>query len=109
MHLGGLGYSYGGAVNIPVSDTFAMRVMGFNRHSAGWVDDLERNLKDVNQLHQDGGRFMALWQPGDWKISGMGVFQDSLVLDSAITDNRNGNLSRSNTPQASPVYTKYHL
>ncbi|MDP9141222.1 MAG: TonB-dependent receptor, partial [Pseudomonadota bacterium] len=107
---GGLGTSYGAAVNVPLGDTFALRVVGFDRHSAGWVDDLGRDLEDVNELDQQGGRVTSLWQPNEsWKISAMVVAQQTDVADSSITDNRDGNLSRSNTPAASPVSSKYDL
>ncbi|MDM4769830.1 TonB-dependent receptor [Solimonas sp. SE-A11] len=110
VHEGGMGQIYGAAVNIPVGETFALRVVGFDRGSPGWVDDLQRGLDDVNEVEQRGGRVLGLWQPSErWKISGMAVLQETDVLDSAVTDNREGRLSRSNTPKASPTNTRYDL
>ncbi len=110
VHEGGIGPIYGAALNIPVGETLAFRAVGFNRSSPGWVNDEQRDLEDVNRTKQYGGRVMGLWQPGDaWKISAMAVKQDTLAEDQAITDNREGRLSRSNTPQASPISTKYDL
>jgi iron complex outermembrane receptor protein len=110
VFLGKTGPSYGGALNIPVGDTFAARVVAFNRDSPGWVDDLERHIDDVNETKQYGGRVMTRWEPDDaWKISAMAVFQHTKNEDTSITDNRDGNLSRSDTPQASPVTSQYDL
>ncbi len=110
VHEGGMGLIYGAAVNIPVGETFALRLVGFDRGSPGWVDDLQRGLDDVNEVEQRGGRVLGLWQPSErWKISGMAVLQETDVLDSAVTDNREGRLSRSNTPKASPTNTRYDL
>ncbi|HVT37257.1 MAG TPA: TonB-dependent receptor, partial [Nevskiaceae bacterium] len=110
VNQGGMAPVAGAAVNVPAGDTLAFRLVGFHRNAAGWVDDLQRHLQDVNTLVQDGGRLMALWQPdGRWKVSAMGVVQDTRVADSSITDNRDGRLSRSDTPQASPINTRYDL
>ncbi|NGY04113.1 TonB-dependent receptor [Solimonas terrae] len=110
VHEGATGPTYGLAQNIPLGDTLAFRVVGFNRRSPGWVDDLERDLHDVNQTKQWGGRVMGLWQPGEvWKISGMVMAQDTRIRDSSLTDNTDGNLTRSDTPQASPGHTRYDL
>lgn len=110
VHEGNLGSSYGGAINIPAGETLAVRIVGFKRHSAGWVDDEQRELKDVNQILKSGSRALALWQPGEkWKITAMAIGQDTHTLDSSITDNREGDLSRSDTPQASPIEQHYDL
>jgi iron complex outermembrane receptor protein len=110
VFLGKTGPSYGAALNVPIGDTFAARVMGFNRKSPGWVDDLGRGIDDVNEVKQYGGRAMTRWEPGEnWKITAMAVFQKTKVEDLSITDNREGHLSRSNTPQASPVQSQYNL
>ena len=101
---GGVGTNFGGVVNVPAGETLAFRLVGFKRRSAGWVDDEQRELEDINETTQDGGRLLALWQPGEaWKISAMAIVQDTRTADASFTDNREGELSRSNTPQASPV------
>lgn len=104
------GRSFGGAINIPVGETVAFRLVGFDRKSPGWVDDLGRNIDNVNAIDQQGGRALALWRPNDsWKISALATLQRTFIHDTALTDNRDGNLSRSNTPQASPTHTRYDL
>lgn len=110
VHEGDLGITYGAAVNVPFGERFALRLVGFDRSSPGWVDDNTRRMNDVNKVDQRGGRVMARWQPGEnWKITAMGVFQETHSADSPITDNRDGQLSRSNTPQASPIDSRYDL
>lgn len=107
---GSAGPIYGGAFNVPLGQTAALRVVAFDRQSPGWIDDLGRGLKDVNEVDQYGGRVMGLWTPGErWKFSAMAIAQDTQVRDLSVTDNTEGRLSRSNTPQASPVHPRYNL
>lgn len=109
---GDLGQVYGGAANVPIGETLAVRFVAFDRTAPGWVDSTNPSYaqKDVNQTDQWGARGMALWQPFEaLKITLMGVVQDTRIRDSGITDNTEGRLSRSNTPQASPVDTKYDV
>ncbi|MES2682606.1 MAG: TonB-dependent receptor [Pseudomonadota bacterium] len=107
---GDAGLIYGAAVNVPLGQTAALRLMAFDRRSPGWVDDTSRDLNDVNEVKQKGARLMGLWQPSEaWKISTLAVIQKTDVADSSITDNTVGRLSRSNTPQPSPVRTRYDL
>ena len=61
----GLGYSARGAVNVPLSNTLAVRASGFTRGDPGYVDDPAQHLKGVNKGDADGGRLSALWRPSD--------------------------------------------
>ncbi|HEY1076127.1 MAG TPA: TonB-dependent receptor [Fontimonas sp.] len=110
VYEGDAGLIYGAAVNVPAGDTLAFRAVGFDRDSPGWVDDLQRGIDDVNEVSQQGGRLMALWQPDEaWKISAMVIAQKTDVADIPITDNEERRLSRSNTPQQSPTRSRYDL
>lgn len=60
-----LGYSLRGAVNLPVSETFAVRVSGFVRDEPGYIDNVRTGEKDVNSSNVAGGRISALWKPSD--------------------------------------------
>jgi iron complex outermembrane recepter protein len=62
---GGLGYSVRAAVNIPVSDTFAIRASAFERHDPGYIDDLTSGQNNVNSADVYGGHLAALWRPSD--------------------------------------------
>jgi len=59
----GPGYGWRGAVNVPLSDTFAVRLGAFTRHDAGYVDNVETGRSGVNSGADAGGRLAALWRP----------------------------------------------
>jgi iron complex outermembrane receptor protein len=60
---GEAGYSVRGAVNLPISDTLAIRASGFTRSDPGYIEDVTTGQKDVNQTQISGGRVAALWSP----------------------------------------------
>jgi outer membrane receptor protein involved in Fe transport len=66
---GEVGYSAAGMVNIPLSETFALRGVGYYREQGGFVDsigtagsDIE---DDINGSETYGARVSALWNPSD--------------------------------------------
>ena len=59
------GYNVRGAVNIPLSDTLAVRASAFVRQDPGYIDDPVHHFEGVNEGHADGGRLAALWRPAD--------------------------------------------
>ncbi|MGH8261975.1 MAG: TonB-dependent receptor plug domain-containing protein, partial [Steroidobacteraceae bacterium] len=82
-----LGYSARGAVNVPLSDTFALRASAFTRRDPGYIDDPANGTKAVNWGQISGGRLSALWRPSDdvsLKLSAL--LQDSKVHGSAEVD-----------------------
>jgi iron complex outermembrane receptor protein len=62
---GGTGYSVRAAVNIPVSDTFAFRLSGFDRHDPGYINDVSTGEDNFNWTNTFGGHAAALWRPSD--------------------------------------------
>ena len=62
---GGTGGSIEGVVNIPVGDTAALRVTGYDTQTPGWVDDPLLGEKDVNRGTREGFRASFLWKPSD--------------------------------------------
>ena len=57
-----------GAVNIPMSDTMALRVVGYHTEYAGFIDALREDDEvdeDVNDGRRTGGRVALLFQPTD--------------------------------------------
>lgn len=60
-----LGYNMRGTVNVPISDTFAVRASGFTRRDPGYIDNPIRDEKGVNRAQAEGGRVAALWRPSD--------------------------------------------
>ena len=59
---GGVGYGVRGGVNVPVSDTLAVRVSGFSRQTPGYVDNVVGG-RDVNDVNARGGDVSLLWAP----------------------------------------------
>ena len=59
----GLGYNFRGALNVPLSGTLAVRVSAFDRHEAGYIDNVQTGDKDINGRETYGGRLSALWAP----------------------------------------------
>lgn len=72
-------YDISGVVNIPFSDSFAIRAVGFSSLDGGYVDNVlgtsftgnydNSNLveEDFNEYEVDGGRVHALWEVNeDW-------------------------------------------
>lgn len=60
-----LGWGIRGAVNVPVGDTFAVRLSGMTRQDPGYVDDPVTHLDGVNRTDDSGGRIAGLWKPAD--------------------------------------------
>ena len=61
----GPGYGARGAVNLPLSDTLAVRLTAFARRDAGYIDDPVQHINGINWSNADGGRLSALWRPSD--------------------------------------------
>ncbi|MFT3755474.1 MAG: TonB-dependent receptor [Pseudoxanthomonas sp.] len=62
---GGTGYGMRAAMNLPAGENFALRVSGFDRRDAGYVDDLQQGKKDINEARTHGARVSALWNASD--------------------------------------------
>jgi outer membrane receptor protein involved in Fe transport len=73
-----LGYNLRAAVNVPLSETWAIRVSGFRRVDPGYIDDPGLNLNDVNKVDVNGGRLSSYWTPTD----GLSVKLSALIQDS---------------------------
>lgn len=62
---GGTGWSGNALVNVPISDTLAIRASGFYRRNAGYVDTVGRAGENVNDSDSYGGRVSVLFEPTD--------------------------------------------
>ncbi len=58
-----LGYGARGSVNLPLSDTLAIRASGFTRQDPGYIDNVQTGQTGINEDHVSGGRVAALWRP----------------------------------------------
>ena len=57
------GFNLRGSINIPLSDTLAIRLSAFRRQDPGYIDNPVLNLKGVNEAEAYGSRFSLLWRP----------------------------------------------
>jgi outer membrane receptor protein involved in Fe transport len=64
-----MSYSGSGVVNVPLSDTMAVRASGFYRKLGGFIDSIGTAgsdvAKNINDSTVDGGRAALLFQPSD--------------------------------------------
>src|SRR5207248_1305770 len=61
---GDIGYDAKAAVNIPMSDQAALRIVGYHTHFGGFVDAVgPAHGKNVNDGSRTGTRISLLWQP----------------------------------------------
>jgi iron complex outermembrane receptor protein len=59
------GYDVRAAVNVPLSDTVAVRASGFTRRDSGYIDDPALHVDGVNWAVADGARLSGLWKPSE--------------------------------------------
>lgn len=60
-----LGYNAMGSVNVPLSETLAVRASAFTREDPGYIDNVFTGKSDVNSSKVTGGRLSMLWKPSD--------------------------------------------
>jgi len=57
------GFDAHGMVNLPLSSTAALRLVGYDNDYPGFIDDPSRGLTDINRSRFAGGRAALLFQP----------------------------------------------
>jgi iron complex outermembrane recepter protein len=70
----GLGYHVRGAINVPLTDTLAVRVSGYTREEPGFIDNVISDQRGVNKTVAEGGRLALFWVPNEtfsWKLSAL--------------------------------------
>lgn len=75
---GRVGYLVRGAVNIPLSDTWALRASGFYHDDAGYIDNVQTGERGTNRGATAGAHITTLWKPSD----GVSLKLSALVQDS---------------------------
>lgn len=87
---GGPSYDVNGMLNVPlVEGKLGLRVTGYGRSDAGYVDDDGRGLSDINDSRVYGGRATLLWQPtSDLSIRLSALGQNLKTDNAAIEDIR---------------------
>jgi len=59
------GYLLRASANMPLTDTFAVRMSGFHRNDSGYIDNVMSSRKDTNEANAEGVRIAGKWQPND--------------------------------------------
>ncbi len=62
-HGGGPGVDLNGMINLPVTDTLAVRAVGYFTRADGYVDNVRYGRNNVNDTRNYGGRLMARFEP----------------------------------------------
>lgn len=72
-----LGYNVRGLINVPLSDSLALRASGFTREDPGFIDNVQTGEKSINRANVNGGRVAALWKPGsNFSLKLSAIYQD---------------------------------
>jgi outer membrane receptor protein involved in Fe transport len=86
------GYDVNAMVNIPVSDRFAIRLVGFSAEDGGFIDNVNGDSvpygvfnnagmerENFNDVEYEGGRISARWFPNeDWAVTAGVAYQETL-------------------------------
>ncbi|MEJ8566104.1 TonB-dependent receptor [Elongatibacter sediminis] len=62
---GGGSAKFNGFINLPATETFAVRAVGWYENESGFVDNVRLGIDDVNDEETYGGRIAARWVPND--------------------------------------------
>ncbi len=74
----GGGYNVSAGINVPLSETWALRASGFTRVDPGYIDDPVHGLEGVNRGEVSGGRLSALWRPSEnFSLKLAALYQDA--------------------------------
>ena len=86
----------GGMLNLPViGDRVALRAVGYGIREGGYINDIQRQKKDINRTRIAGGRATLRIDAGDdWTVDLGGVFQDNHGRDSQYADRDQPPLTR---------------
>lgn len=113
---GGVGYGVRGSINVPVSDTLAVRASGFSRRTAGYLDNVATGQNNLNSIDAAGGHFSLLWMPSDLLSVKLGALYQYTHANggSAINTDFYGNptygdLKESFVPGSGAYYTENAL
>ncbi|MDO7836637.1 TonB-dependent receptor [Sphingobium sp. HBC34] len=86
-----VGYNLRGAINVPLSETFAVRASAFTREDPGYLDNVVTGQRNVNQVRVSGGRLSGIWKPSDdFSIKLSALIQDRKIYGSSDVDSRLG-------------------
>ena len=104
------GTDIAGMVNIPIETGVAgVRAVGYRVVEGGYIDDVRRNLRNVNRVATTGGRLDVRIVPvGGWTVDAGAVIQNVTAPDLQYAERGMGPLSRSSL-LAQPFEQQYFL
>ncbi|TPG54226.1 TonB-dependent receptor domain-containing protein [Sphingomonas glacialis] len=107
---GGVGGDGGAVLNVPVlPGRAAVRALVFASSDAGYIDDVQRGLKNTNRVRTLGGRLGVRIEPGDgWTVDVDGVGQAIHGDDAQYADRGGNGLTRASAI-ARPYHDRYGL
>jgi outer membrane receptor protein involved in Fe transport len=107
---GAPGSDVAGMANVPVIDGIvALRAVGYRSIDGGYIDDIGRDLNNVNRSTTSGGRMSLRVTPGDgWVIDGGTMLQNIDNADGQYAESNEPRLSRSSA-LAQPFDNDYKL
>ena len=79
---GGIRQRYSGMVNVPVSDSAALRVVGYVRDQEGYIDNVgafgQPGVEDHNDSEEWGARASLRWEPNDRSALTFSIMHDDI-------------------------------
>lgn len=82
-------------VNLPVGSAVALRLVGYRTITPGYIDDVQRGLRDINRSRSVGGRTTLRIAPGNgWTVDIGGVYQSTASDDGQYSETTAPPLSR---------------
>ena len=101
----GSGPTYGGAINIPIGDKFALRAVDVEQTLPGLYDNVNvdgRNVRDADNGYKRMRRFLANWQPTDrLSVNAFYLQQQNHRNDLSVSNDLDNVFVRTDTPQGS--------
>ena len=93
---GDLGGDLSAALNMPiVAEKLALRLVGYGVQEGGYIDDVTRDMDDVNRVRTWGGRAALRFAPDEnWTIDLNGVYQHIAGDDAQYAARSVGRLDR---------------
>lgn len=98
-----VGYQVRASANVPVSETWAMRVSGFTRRDPGYIDNPTIGREAVNEARAGGARLSTLWRPADTfslKLSALYQYNEGDGVSDVVAQPGVGDLEQNYIPGA---------
>ena len=90
-----LGFAGKAMVNVPLSDTFAVRATGVYREDPGYLDNIGTGDEGSNDVTISGARVSAVWTPSDaTTVTWLSLFQKIDAADNSYRQPAAGDLKR---------------